>query len=68
MNFLIINLQETSLKIHKKIKCISSHFDLESSMIGQQHWFDVVVTLFMLEVILFDEKYKGFISGGFSKL
>ena len=30
-----------------------SHFDLESSMIGQKHWFYMVVTLFMLELISF---------------
>ena len=45
-----------------------SHFDLESSMIGQKHWFYMVVTLFMLELILFGRKLKDSIPGRFSKL
>ena len=61
-----MNLKEFSLKIHKKY--MFSHFDLESSMIGQKHWFYMVVTLFMLELILFGRKLKDSIPGRFSKL
>ena len=33
-----------------------SRFDLESSMIGQTNWFYMLVTLLILELILFDKK------------
>ena len=57
------------MKIHTRAcvcVCVCTHYDFESSMIGQKHWFYVVVLLFIIELILFYKKSKDSILEFFS--